>query len=162
MIKRSKLLHFMNTGTGDTATYSLMGPGITNLSINKNPSYTEEGYIHQDVATKTLDSLAPEFAYEINADAIDPVAVYIADLEWEDKTMAEAETDIVTVQMWKTPTGTPAVYPAKKYLVSIAVESIGDEALKPVKYSVKAGVRGDAIMGTFDPEAKTFTATPAP
>ncbi len=160
-IKRSKLQHFMNTTPSETTpTYSLMNLGITSLSIAKNPTYLEEGYIADDVGTKELESLAPEFSFEINVDDTDPVSVFLTGLEWGDKTMKDVQTDIVSVQLWKTPTGTPAAYPAKKYNVSISVETIGDEALKTLKHSVKAGVRGDAVFGTFVPSTKTFTATP--
>lgn len=160
-IKRSKLQHFMNTTPGETTpTYNLMNLGITSLSIEKNPTYLEEGYIADDVGTKELESLAPEFSFEINVDDTDPVSVFLTGLEWEDKTMEDVQTNIVTVQLWQTPTGTPEAYPAKKYNVSISVETIGDEALKTLKHSVKAGVRGDAIFGTFVPSTKTFTATP--
>lgn len=160
-IKRSKLQHFMNTTPGETTpTYNLMNLGITSLSIDKNPTYLEEGYIADDVGTKELESLAPEFSFEINVDDTDPVSVFLTGLEWEDKTMEDVQTNIVTVQLWQTPTGKPEAYPAKKYNVSISVETIGDEALKTLKHSVRAGVRGDAIFGTFVPSTKTFTATP--
>lgn len=155
-VKRSKLQHFMNTTPSTTATYNLMNLGITNLSINKNPTYLEEGYIADDVGTKELESLAPEFSFEINVDASDPVSVYLTDLEWNDKTMADVQTDIVSVQLWQAPV--TGAYPAKKYLVAVSVETIGDEALKTLKHSVTAGVRGDAVFGTFNPTTKAFVA----
>lgn len=156
-IKRSKLLHFMNTTPSSTATYYLMNTGITSLSINKNPTYLEEGYIADDVGSKQLESLAPEFTFEINVDADDEVSKFLTGLEWNDKTLTEVETDIVSVQYWKTPTGT--AYPAKKYKVSVSVETIGDEALKTLKHSVTCGVMGDAVFGTFNTSSKAFSAT---
>ncbi len=156
-IKRSKLLHFMNTTPSSTATYYLMNTGITSLSINKNPTYLEEGYIADEVGSKQLESLAPEFTFEINMDAADEVSKFLTGLEWNDKTLTDVETDIVSVQYWKTPTGT--AYPAKKYKVSVSVETIGDEALKTLKHSVTCGVMGDAVFGTFDTSTKTFSAT---
>jgi len=156
-IKRSKLLHFMNTTPSSTATYYLMNTGITSLSINKNPTYLEEGYIADEVGSKQLESLAPEFTFEINMDATDEVSKFLTLLEWNDKTLTDVETDIVSVQYWKTPTGT--AYPAKKYAVSVSVETIGDEALKTLKHSVTCGVMGDAVMGTFDVTDKTFSAS---
>ena len=157
-IKRSKLLHFMNTTPSSTATYHLMNTGITSLSINKNPPYLEEGYIADDVGSKQLESLAPEFTFEINVDADDEVSKFLTGLEWNDKTLTDVETDIVSVQYWKTPqTGT--AYPAKKYKVSVSVETIGDEALKTLKHSVTCGVMGDAVFGTFETTSKAFSAT---
>lgn len=156
-IKRSKLLHFMNTTPSSTATYYLMNTGITSLSINKNPTYLEEGYIADEVGSKQLESLAPEFTFEINVDADDEVSKFLTGLEWNDKTLKDVETDIVSVQYWKTPTGT--AYPAKKYKVSVSVETIGDEALKTLKHSVTCGVMGDAVFGTFNTTSKAFSAT---
>ena len=156
-IKRSKLLHFMNTTPSSTATYHLMNTGITSLSINKNPTYLEEGYIADDVGSKQLESLAPEFTFEINVDSADEVSKFLTGLEWNDKTLTDVETDIVSVQYWKTPTGT--AYPAKKYKVSVSVETIGDEALKTLKHSVTCGVMGDAVFGTFNTSSKAFSAT---
>lgn len=157
MIKRSKLVHFWNTSVTETASYSLMNLGITKLAINKNPTYLEEGNIADDVATKELESLAPEFSFEINVDETDPVSVDLTAIEWGDKTLTDTHRDIVTVQLWKTAVA--GAYPAKKYLVSAAVETIGDEALKTLKHSVKCGVRGNAVFGTFNPTTKAFTAT---
>ena len=157
-IKRSKLLHFMNTSTTATAEYNLMNLGITSLSINKNPTYLEEGYIADEVGSKQLESLAPEFTFEINVDSADEVSKFLTGLEWNDKTLTDVETDIVSVQYWKTPqTGT--AYPAKKYKVSVSVETIGDEALKTLKHSVTCGVMGDAVFGKFDVTNKTFSAS---
>lgn len=162
-IKRSKLQHFMNTTPDETTpsggeTWSLMNTGITSLSINKNPTYLEEGYIADDVGSKQLESLAPEFTFEINVDEDDPVSIYLTDLEWEDATLSEVETSIVSVQLWQDPEGDAPnfTYPAKKYNVSISVETIGDEALKTLKHSVTAGVMGDAVFGTFQPNTLAF------
>ena len=156
-VKRSKLQHFMNTGIPATPVYNLMSLGITNLSINKNPTYLEEGNIADEVSTKILESLAPEIPFEIKVDETDPVSVYLTKLEWEDKTMTDVYTDIVSVQLWMAPV--TGAYPAKKYFVSIGVETIGDEALKTLRHSVTAGVRGNAVFGTFNPSTKAFTAT---
>lgn len=157
-IKRSKLLHFMDVSETSTPNYKLMNTGITSLSINKNPTYLEEGYIADEVGSKQLESLAPEFTFEINMDATDEVSKFLTGLEWNDKTLTDVETDIVSVQYWKTPqTGT--AYPAKKYKVSVSVETIGDEALKTLKHSVTCGVMGDAVIGTFDVTNKTFSAS---
>jgi len=160
-VKRSKLQHFMDTSATETPSYNLMNTGITSLSINKNPTYLEEGYIADDVGSKQLESLAPEFTFEINVDASDEVSKFLTELEWGDKTLDDVETSIVSVQLWQTPTGTEPnlAYPAKKYAVSVSVETIGDEALKTLKHSVTAGVIGDAVFGTFIPSTKTFTAS---
>lgn len=160
-VKRSKLQHFMDTSTTETPSYNLMNTGITSLSINKNPTYLEEGYIADDVGSKQLESLAPEFTFEINVDADDEVSKFLTALEWGDKTLDDVVTSIVSVQLWQTPTGTEPnlAYPAKKYNVSISVETIGDEALKTLKHSVTAGVIGDAVFGTFIPSTKAFTAS---
>ena len=158
-VKRSKLLHYMNTTPESSATYNLMNTGITNLSISKNPTYLEEGYIADEVGTKVLESLAPEFSFEINVDSADEVSKFLTKLEWEDKTLSDTHTDIITVKGYGTNSGTDEapIYPAKKYAVSVAVETVGDEALKTLKHSVKCGVRGDAVYGTFAVVAKTFT-----
>lgn len=156
-IKRSKLVHYMDTSATSTTAYNLMNTGITSLSVNKNPTYLEEGYIADDVGSKQLESLAPEFTFEINVDSADEVSKYLTALEWNDKTLTDVETSIVSVQLWKTPTGT--AYPAKKYNVSVSVETIGDEALKTLKHSVTAGVMGDATFGTFDVSSKAFSAS---
>lgn len=160
-VKRSKLQHFMDTSATETPSYNLMNTGITSLSINKNPTYLEEGYIADDVGSKQLESLAPEFTFEINVDDSDEVSKFLTALEWNDKTLDDVVTSIVSVQLWQTPTGTEPnlAYPAKKYNVSISVETIGDEALKTLKHSVTAGVIGDAVFGTFIPSTKAFTAS---
>ena len=47
-IKRSLLATFLNTGTSESPTWSLIGDGVTEQTINYNPQTTDETYINQD------------------------------------------------------------------------------------------------------------------
>lgn len=156
-IKRSQVMTFMNTTPSATATYSLIGDGVTGGSIAYNPQVEEETYIHQDSATVTVESYSPKLSLEASAVAGDAVFEFIDSLRVARAVLASAQTDIVNV--WAYETGGPAAYPAEKQNVSIQIDEFGGEGGKSVKINYTVNFIGDPVAGTFNASTKVFTAS---
>jgi hypothetical protein len=155
-IKRNEFKTFMNTTPTGTATFNLIGDGVTTGTVNMNPSTTEETYIHQTNASISVDRYAPTYPVEGKAKKGDAVFDFIDGLRKSRATLTDAETDIVNV--WLYETATAGAYPAEKQHVSIQVDSWGGDGGQATRINYTINYIGDPVLGTFNPTTKTFTA----
>lgn len=156
-IKRSQFRTFINTGTVETPVWALLGEGITDASISYNPDILEEHYIHEDSATKEVQAYAPEMTIEMSADVDDDAFVYLDGLRKSRAVLGAAESEIVNVWMYETPT--LDAYPAERQTVSVSFEDFGGEGGTATGLSCTLSYIGDPIEGTFDAVTLAFTAT---
>lgn len=154
-IKRSQVATFINTTPDAVATYELLGLGVTDAQIAYNPKTTEEHYIHQDSATIMTDGYAPNIPVESSAYVEDAVFVFIDELRKARAVLGDAETDIVNVWLYETPTLTE--YPAEQQPVSIQIDDFGGAGGVATKINFTINYIGDPVRGMFDPATKAFT-----
>lgn len=156
-IKRSEFATFLNTTPSAAATYNLIGDGITSGEISYNPETEELTYIHQVTGTTSLNGYKPNMPIEGTAINGDPVFEFIDNLRKTRAVLDAAKTDIVNV--WLYETATAGAYPAEKQNVIITIESFGGEGGKPAQIKYTINYAGDAILGTFNPTTKAWTAS---
>ena len=161
-IMRSKMRHYLLTST-EPDVWSQLNKGISSLSSSFNPEIEEEAYIGDDAKTKYATGLAVETSFDMNWDDTDLANDYIFDVMWARSIGTAAETYMLTVDMTDATTTGEApdevtTYAAVKDKVSIAFNSMGDEAVKPLKISVTLGHQGDPVFGEYEPITGVFTA----
>lgn len=156
-IKRSQVRTFINIMPGGTADYALINEGVTSGKIEYNPKTSEETYIAEDNASIAVESYAPTLPIEASAVAGDEVFDFIDGLRIARATLADAETDIVNVWMYKTPAGSE--YPAEKQAVSIQIDDFGGEGGESAKINYTINFNGNPVAGTFN--VSTFAFTPS-
>lgn len=156
-IKRSEVMTFMDITPSSTATYKLIGDGVTSGAIGYNPKTTEETYIHEDSATITVESYAPTMPVEAVAVSGDSVFDFIDGLRVARATLDDAETTIVNV--WAYESGGPTAYPAEEQKVSIQIDEFGGDGGTAVKISYTINFIGDPVAGTFNSSTSAFTAS---
>ena len=159
-IMRSKMRHYIQTATAPE-TWKQLNKGITSLTSSYNPEIEEEAYIGDDVKTKYATKLATETTFDMLYDSADDANFYLFGIMWDRKIGSEAETYLLSVDMTEaTTTGVEpdivTTYEAVKDKVSVVYNSMGDEAVKPLKISVSLVHQGDPVFGQYDPEAGTF------
>jgi hypothetical protein len=154
-IKRSEIQTFLNTTPSTTATYSLLGDGVVAGKISYSPKVTEEAYIHEDSATKSVESYAPSMPVEQTAVTGDAVFEFIDELRKARAVLEDAETDIVNVWMYEA--GGPTTYPAEKQAVAIQIDDFGGDGGAAAKINFTINYVGDPILGTFNATTKAFT-----
>jgi len=157
-IKRSEFKTFLNTTPDSTATYNVIGDGVTTGTINYNPEVTTETYIDQTSASTEIERYAPVLPIEASAKSGDAVFEFIDTLRKDRATLADAQTDIVNVWLHESPTLND--YPAEKQTVSIQVDSFGGDGGTAVKLNYTVNFIGDPVVGTFNPTTKVFTPNP--
>ena len=158
-IMRSKMRHYIQTATAPV-TWKQLNKGITSLTSSYNPEIEEEAYIGDDVKTKYVTMLATETAFDLLYDSADAANTYLFGIMWDRKIGSEAETYLLSVDMTEATTaGEPPVttYEAVKDKVSVVYNSMGDEAVKPLKISVSLVHQGDPVFGQYEPVTGVFT-----
>jgi hypothetical protein len=156
-IKRSEVKTFLNVAPSSTASYKLIGDGVTTATINMNPNVTNETYISEETASIYVESYAPTLPVEAVAKNGDDVFEFVDGLRKARSILEEAETDIVNVWLYETPSGSE--YPAEKQPVSIQIDSFGGDGGVAARINYTINYIGDAIPGTFNPTTLTFTET---
>ena len=154
-IKRSEVMTFMNVNPSGSASYKLIGDGVTTGAIGYNPKTSEETYIHEDSATISVESYAPSMPVEAMAVSGDDVFEFVDALRVARAVLDEAETDIVNV--WAYESGGPTAYPAEKQTVSIQIDEFGGDGGAAVKINYTINFIGDPIPGTFNANTSAFT-----
>ena len=158
-IMRSKMRHYIQTAA-TPVTWKQLNKGITSLTSSYNPEIEEEAYIGDDVKTKYVTMLATETAFDLLYDSSDDANTYLFGIMWDRKIGSAAETYLLSVDMTEATTaGEPPVttYEAVKDKVSVVYNSMGDEAVKPLKISVSLVHQGDPVFGQYEPVTGVFT-----
>lgn len=154
--KRSAFKMFLNTSGSDTsATYNIIGPGVTELTISYNPQTSTEQYIHEDVATTELTGYQPNAPVTGQVVKDDPAFEYINNIRNKMLIGSDAHTDVVLVDIFN-KRGADSYY-ATKQPVSIQIDSYGGAASDPLSIGYTINWRGSGTEGTFNPTTKTFT-----
>jgi len=153
--KRSAFKAFLNTTPGSDATYSIIGPGVTELSISYNPQTSTEQYIHEDTATTELTGYQPNAPVTAQVVKDDPTFEFINGIRKGLLIGSDAHTDVVHVDLFGKQTG--SAYEATKQPVSIQIDSYGGSATDPLSIGYTINWRGAGTEGTFNPSTKTFT-----
>ena len=153
--KRSAFLLFLNTGSGGAGAYSLVGDGVTDLSISYNPQTSTNQYIHQDTANTDLTGYQPNAPVTAQVVKGDPAFEYINKMRKDLPIGSDANTDIVMVDVFEEASG--GAYPAIRQPVSIQIDSYGGAASDPLSIGYTINWRGNGVKGTFNPETRTFT-----
>lgn len=154
--KRSAFKMFMNTTPGGEAgTYSIIGPGVTDLSISYNPQTSTEQYIHEDTSTTEMTGYQPNAPVTAQAVKEDPTFEFINQMRKDLPIGSDAHTDVILVDVFgKQSSG---AYEATKQPVSIQIDSYGGSASDPLSIGYTINWRGSGTQGSFDPDTKTFT-----
>ena len=160
-IKRSRFMMFLNTTPAvESATYALIGNGVTELSIDYGAQTKTEQYINADSATTEVTGYQPTAPVTMTAKKGDPVFAFVNELRKKRAILADAYSDIVMADAYEVADANDlTAIPAEKQPVSIQIGSYGGPAEEPLSIEYTINFRGDPTEGTFDATTKSFTAT---
>lgn len=156
-ITRPKVLTYLNTTPSTTATYGLLGLGVTTGQVSMNANVTTEQYIHQETAYNSIDSYAPNIPITQTAFKGDAVYDFIFDIYYNRKIGSDCETDILNIYLAEDSNSS---YKAEKQNVAIEISSYGGDAGNPVQIEYTIHYNGSATLGTatITGGVPTFTA----
>ena len=157
-VKRSQFWTFIDTTPASTPTWVKLGPGVVSGLVNYNPETSTETYIHEDVASITVEKYAPSMPIEatcINTDAIFEFIDGLRRTSGGPAILTDAETDILLVYGYETAVSTDQ-YPAQLQPVSIQIDSFGGEGGVSNKINFTINFRGAPTNGLYDVSTNSF------
>lgn len=153
---REKLVHFLNIGSSTTASYALLGDGITSLTEEFNPETETKQYINQANGVTTIKSYTPSISVEKEYIKNEAVQTWMNEKVRLLPTGSDAESDYIRVNLFDETTTTNE-YKAVKRKCSYQIDSVGGDAGSELITALTLGGIGDGIQGTFNVQTKTFT-----
>lgn len=153
---REKLMHFLNIGSSTTASYVLLGDGITSLTEEFNVESETKQYIHQKNGTTVIKSYTPSISIEKEYIKDEELQAWVNEQVRLLPTGSDAEADYIRVNVFDTTTQT-GVYKAVKRKCTFAIDSVGGDAGAELITGLTLGGIGDGVQGTFDVSSKAFT-----
>lgn len=151
-MKRSEFVTYLDTTPGSTATYKILGIGITELAIAYNPNIESEKWIIEDTARHDHTSNEKQASVSQSIYKDDPCYEFIE--KGLDK--LNYVTNILDINRAKPVSGTPGAYEAKLSAGKVAITSyMGENAT--IEYDLY--YEGDPVEGvvTFSNNVPTFT-----
>jgi hypothetical protein len=156
-VKRSLFKTFLNTGTLVTPVWSLINTGVTSATVGYSPKTTEETYVHEDSATFTVDSYAPNMPIEASITNTEAAFEYLDAKRKARAVLGDAETEVVNVWLYKENAN--GLYLAEKQSVSVQIDNFGGDGGMAVKMNYTLNYIGVPVVGTFDSVALEFAGT---
>lgn len=157
LIMRPEFQAYMNTSDTSTASYELIGEGFTSLTEAKNAKEYSRQYIHEYTERTDVVGYAPTLSYSVDAHTENNVIAKIIAVTDHELTGADAQVDIVCVNLFEA-TETTNVYSAYQRKWAIIPDGKGD-GTDALIYTGSLRAVGDITPGTFNTSSKTFSAT---
>lgn len=155
-VPRLEMAHFLNvTPEEATPTLARIGEGHASLSTSYNPETETQQWINQKTGSTYLKNYALSIDTNQVAYAGDPVFDFVDDLSFNLSTGAEAETDYYEARIYKADGDLTAI-PARKFRVSVAINSEGDAATDPLAREYSINPQGDPVFGTINIDTLEF------
>ncbi len=153
---RNLLREFYGIPAGETTTYHYINPGFTKNEESNSPQVDKTAFLGDVNSHVTITGYENAFAFEAQYISDDPVVADIVSIATGQKTGADCERVLVSVDMSQTPT--EGAYPARK--MDIVVETTGPsgEPRGITKINGNFHQNGDIVAGTFNPTTLVFTA----
>lgn len=149
---------YLNTGTGDTESYALMGTGFTALNEEPGAQVGNKKYINNKSATNSIKGYDWKTPFEAEQIKEEAAIKLIMDIGKKQRTGADAETDYVIVDLDEPVASKEGTFHARKFKVAVEVSSFGEDDGDMNMSGNLLGI-GDPIEGEFATATKTFTAT---
>ena len=157
MIKRSAMAMFIDAAAGGAGTpeWSLVGKGVSDMSIAYNPQTRTEQDITEDTAQTDVTGYQPNAPVTQTAKKGDAVYDFVNELRRKRAVFEDCETDALVVDLYDGEA--ESGYKAEKQRVSIQVDSYGGAGADPLSIGYTINFKGDPVSGTFKPDTQTFT-----
>lgn len=151
-INRSQFLTYLNTTPGSTATWKILGVGITEFAISYNPQVDTEKWIIEDNARTDHSSNQKQGSVTQKCYKNDPLFEFVQ----AGRDQLNYKTQILDIDMWNG--SQEGVYPAKMTDGIITITSyMGENA--EIEYDLYYD--GDAVEGTVTISGGVPTFTPS-
>ncbi len=129
-----------------------VGAGFAKFEEKKNPALSQRQYFHESGPVVSVTGYSPEIEYELDSLACGGASELIREITEREKSGADAEVRVLTVDMTDTSSG--GAYPAICRTYSVAADKCGgnDELI----YTGKLVCASEAVRGVFVVQSGVF------
>lgn len=148
---------YYNLGTKEEPKWTLMGTGFT--SLDEKPSAQSESkiYINDRTASTRVKSYQTSFPFSADAVMSDEIIEDIYNIATKRATGFSSEREYVRAELWRSADNQADVFTARKFSVSVQIDSISGAGGEAVVIGGSLNALGDPEDGCFDVTTKTFT-----
>lgn len=150
---------YLGTGSGESATFSLMGLGFTQLDENLNAVVDEKAYINDKASTKNITGYGATFPFTADIYSDDAAIAELNQIADDQATGSAATREYIRTSFQVDNNGNPitTTVSARKFNVAVEVTSRTGAGTEALVIAGNLHQRGDFVKGTFDLTTKTFT-----
>lgn len=150
---------YLGTGTGTSATFSLMGLGFTQLDENLNAVVDEKAYINDKASTKNITGYGATFPFTADVYSDDAAIAELNQIADDQATGSAAIREYIRTKFLVDNSGEPVttIVEARKFNVAVEVTSRTGGGTEALVIAGNLHQRGDFVKGTFNLTTKEFT-----
>lgn len=157
-VKRSEIALFLDTTPSSTATWKIVGDGMTTGSYSYEANEESETYIIHDNATTLIQNYTVSLDGEMKCIKGDDVYDYINGLRYNLAVGDDANSHVLLIDKYdEVSTGN---FKAQKFDCSISISSYGGDGGATPTIGFKVNLNGDPIQGTATITSGTPTFSP--
>lgn len=146
LVTRNKRKSYMNTGTVNAPTWSLIGEGFTSLSEAKNPTEYSRHYVHEATERTDITGYAPSISYALDVYSDDPCIKKIIEITDKEEVGEASQVEIVNVNEFEPVANATDTYVAYKRTYSVVPANVG-EGTDALNYTGTFKAAGDSVPG---------------
>lgn len=158
--RRSLVAHYVNSTPGATsATWELVGEGVSSAQMAMNPQTTTEQYVHEDMATTSVTGYQPSMDVTQKVFPGDDLFDFVDGIRQAGPSIGSDDiTELVEVRLYETAATDGVTYPATKWAVQIAItDAPGGDGGADASIGYQFLVQGEQTDGDFDTSGLSFS-----
>lgn len=156
VVQRHKFADYLDISKTGTPEWALCGTGFTTLDEEPGAQSESVKYVNDAAASSSVESYETTFPFESELIPDEKAIMAIYNIGRNHLLGGDAQMDYVRVELWDPMENQENVFKARKFLVSVNIDSISGE--KKIAISGNFNAVGDPVDGTFNTVDKTFTA----
>lgn len=157
-VKRSEIVMFLDTTPASTATWEIVGDGMTTGAYSYEAEEESETYIINDNATTLVQGYNVSLDGEMKCIKGDDVYDYINGLRYNLAVGDDANSHVLLIDKYdEVSTGS---FKAQKFDCSISISSYGGDGGATPTIGFKVNLNGDPVQGTATITSGTPTFSP--
>ncbi len=157
-ITRNLIREYYGIPADSDVAYYYVNAGFMKCNEDNNPKVDKTAFIGDTNSTCTVTGYENGWAYEAQYVQGDPVVDDLAAIAREQKTGAESQRELISVDMAAPVEGQSGVYKARRAVIAVEATPPAGDPKSIVTLSGTFHQSGDLTQGTFDTASKTFAA----
>ncbi|MCE5344522.1 MAG: hypothetical protein LLF96_13200 [Eubacteriales bacterium] len=157
-ITRNFIREYYGIPSGESTAYHYVNAGFVKCNEENNPKVDKTAFVGDINTTCAVTGYENGWVYEAQYVKGDPVVDDLAAIARGQKTGADCERALVSVDMAAPVSGQTGVYAARRAAIAVEAAPPSGDPKSITRLNGSFHQSGDLAQGTFNVQTKTFTA----